>query len=302
MSGPIPRGSDYAELAAFLAVAEAGNFARAASRLGVSRSALSHTIRALEERVGTRLFNRTTRSVALTDAGRSLQSRLPPAFAEIAQAVESLRDFRDQPSGIVRLNVLRLGAEMLLSDALPRFAKAYPDVEVQLTIDDELTDIVAGGFDAGIRPGELVQKDMIAVRVTPPLRAAIVGSPGYFERHPVPRHPRDLADHVCVNYHWKKTGTFYRWPFERDGEVMDVAVTGPISVNDSGLTTRAALYGAGLACTLEGSIRDELADGRLIRVLEDWCPPLPGFFLYYPSRRHMPPGLRALIDFLKVEG
>lgn len=294
------RGSDYAELAAFVAVAEARSFARAAARLGMSRSALSHTIRALEERVGARLLNRTTRSVALTDAGKALFERLPPAFAEIAAAVDGLSAFRDRPSGTVRINLPRLAAEFLLASRLPRFAQSYPDVRVELTVGDELTDIVAGGFDAGIRPGELVQRDMIAVRVTPDLRTAIVGSPAYFASHPVPRTPRDLAGHVCINYRWLKTGALFRWPFAKDGETLDVAVAGPLTMNDSGLTILAALNGAGLACTVEAQVADDIAAGRLVRVLEDWCPPFPGFFLYYPGRRQMPPALGVLIDFLRV--
>ena len=294
------RGADYAELAAFAVVAEVRSFSRAAQRLEISRSALSHAIRSLEERLGTRLLNRTTRSVALTEAGRSLLDRLAPALAEIADALDGLNAFRERPAGTVRLNLPRLAAEVALVPNFRAFAAAFPDVRLDLTVDDGLTDIVAGGFDAGIRPGELVQRDMVAVRITPDLRNAIVGSPAYFAACPIPRSPRDLADHACINYRWTGNGALYRWPFTKDGESLDVAVDGTLAVNDSGLTVAAALAGAGLACTLEAQAAPLVASGRLVRVLEDWCPPFPGFFLYYPSRRQMAPALRALIDFLKT--
>lgn len=293
------RGADYAELAAFAAVAEARSFARAAQRLEISRAALSHAIRSLEERLGARLLNRTTRSVALSEAGRSLLHQLAPALAEIAGAVDGLNAFRDRPAGTVRLNLPRLAAEIALVPDLQAFAAAFPEVRLDLTVDDGLTDIVAGGFDAGIRPGELVQRDMVAVRITPDLRNAIVGSPGYFASRPIPRSPRDLADHACINYRWAGSGALFRWPFAKDGESLHVAVDGPLAVNDSGLTVAAALAGAGLACTLEAHAAPFLASGRLVRVLEDWCASSPGFFLYYPSRRQMAPAFRALLDFLK---
>ena len=296
------RGSEFADLTAFVAVAQERSFRRAAVRLGVSPSALSHSVRELELRLGVQLLNRTTRSVAPTEAGAGLFERLAPAFDDIAGAVGTVRAFRDTPSGTVRLNLPKLAAQMALAPAFGRFARAYPDVRLELTVDDALTDIVAGGFDAGIRPGERLQRDMVAVRVTPDLRAAIVGSPAYLAGHAPPRTPRDLRDHACINYRWAGTGMLYRWPFARAGEALEVAVDGPLTLNDTDLIVAAALDGVGLACILEGSVSSHVAAGRLVRVLDDWCPPFPGFFLYHPGRRQVPAALRVLIDFLRVRG
>ena len=293
------RGSDFAELTVFVAVAETQSFVRAASRLGLSRSALSHTIRALEERVGTRLLNRTTRSVSLTDAGRTLFARLPAAFAEIEDAVDGLSVYRERPAGTVRLNLPRVAAEFLVASKLPAFAAAYPVTHVELTVEDQFSDIVGSGYDAGVRLGGFLHRDMIAVRLAPDLRTAIVGSPAYFERNPIPRVPKDLAEHACINYRWTESGVLYRWPFSKAGEQADVEVTGPLTMNDVGLAVEAALAGMGLACTLEINITQELAQGRLVRVLEDWCPPSPGFYLYYPSGRLLSAAFRAFIDFMR---
>jgi DNA-binding transcriptional LysR family regulator len=293
------RGSDFTELTAFVAVAETQSFVRAAARLGLSRSALSHTIRALEERVGTRLLNRTTRSVSLTDAGRTLFTRLPAAFAEIKDAVDGLTIYRERPAGTVRLNLAHVAAEILVASKLPAFAAAYPDIHVELTVESELSDIVGSGYDAGVRPGGLLHQDMIAVQLTPDRRIAIVGSPAYFECNPIPRMPKDLAEHACINYRWTGSGALYRWPFSKAGEHVDVEVTGPLTVDDAGLLVEAALAGMGLACTVEGSITQALAQGRLVRVLEDWCPPSPGFYLYYPSGRLLSAAFRAFIDFMR---
>ncbi len=294
------RGSDYAELLAFVAVAEERSFRRAAVRLGLSPSALSHTIRTLEERLGAKLLNRTTRSVAPTETGRGLLDRLAPAFADIAGAVGTVRAASARPSGRVRLNLPKLAAELILAPAFGRLARAYPDVHLELMVDDGLTDVVAAGFDAGIRPGERVHRDMVAVRVSPDLRTAVVGSPDYLAVRPIPLTPRDLKDHACINYRFAASGALYRWPFARDGEVIDFAVEGALTLNDTNLIRAAALDGVGLACTLEASVADDLAAGRLLRILEDWCRPFPGFFLYYPGRRQVPPALRALIDMLRV--
>ena len=296
------RGAGYAELAAFVAVTQERSFRRAAVRMGLSPSALSHTVRALEERLGTRLLHRTTRSVGPTEAGQTLFDRLAPAFADITGAVAAVSAFRDRPAGAVRLNLPRLAAYMLFAPAFGRFTRAYPDVRLELTVEDALTDIVAGGFDAGIRPGERVQRDMVAVRVTPDLRVAVVASPAYLAARGVPRTPRDLRDHACINYRWAGSGALYRWDFERQGEMFDVVVEGPLTLNDTDLILAAALDGVGLASTLESSVANHIAAGRLVRVLEDWCQPFPGFFLYYPSRRQVPPALRALIDFMRAEG
>lgn len=294
------RGTEYAELAAFVAVAQERSFRRASVRLGLSPSALSHTIRELEERLGAKLLNRTTRSVAPTDAGLGLLDRLAPAFADIAGAVGAVSAFRNRPSGTVRVNLPKLAAQMALAPAFGRFARAYPEVRLELTVDDGLTDIVAGGFDAGIRPGERVQRDMVAVRVTPDLRTAVVGSPGYLASRPRPHTPRNLRGYACINYRWAGSRALYRWPFGKAGEALEVAVEGPLTLNDTDLILAAALDGVGLACLLESAVAGHVAAGRLVRVLEEWCQPFPGFFLYYPGRRQVPTALRALIDFLQV--
>ncbi len=293
------RGADYADLMSFVAVARELSFRRAALRLGLSPSALSHAIRELEARLGAKLLNRTTRSVALTDAGRELFERLRPAFADIDGAVEAVSAYRDRPSGIVRLNLPKLAAHMVLASAFSRFGRTYPDVRLEVTVDDDLTDIVAGGFDAGIRPGERLQRDMIAVRITPDLRTAIVGSPDYFASRPAPLKPEDLQDHACINYRWSGSGVLYRWPFQRDGKTFEVQVDGPLTLNDTDLILAAALDGVGLACLLEDRVASEEAAGRLVRVLDDYSPFFPGFFLYYAGRRQTPPALRALIEFLQ---
>lgn len=294
------RGAEYAELVAFIAVAQEKSFAQASVRLGSSRSALSHTIRSLEDRLGARLLNRTTRSVGLTEAGLMLFSRISPAFAEIRDAVARVRQFSDCPSGDVRITLPRLAAELVLAPVIGRFRREYPEVRLELSVNDALTDIVASGFDAGIRPGEMVQRDMLAVRVTPDLRFAIVGSPDYFQERPAPSVPGDLVKHDCINYRFTESGGVHRWPLAKEGKHFDVAVNGALILNDSNLVMLAAIEGAGLACTLESQVASHLATGNLIRVLEDWCPQFPGFFLYYPSQSHMAPALRVLIDFLRI--
>ncbi len=225
-----------------MAVAQALSFRRASVRLGLSPSALSHAIRELEARLGARLLNRTTRSVALTDAGQALFDRLRPAFADIAGAVEAVRAYHDRPSGTVRINLPKLAAHSVLAPTFGRFARAYPEVRLEATVDDGLTDIVAGGFDAGVRPGERLQRDMVAVRITPDLRTAVVGSPAYFANRPAPVRPEDLQDHACINYRWSGGG-LYRWPFEREGKAFDVQVEGPLTLNDTDLILAAALDG-----------------------------------------------------------
>lgn len=299
------RGRDYGELAAFVAVVEELSFRRAATRLGLSPSALSHTVRGLEERLGVRLLNRTTRSVATTDAGLALFARLAPAFGDISSALEGVSAYREGPAGTVRVNLPKLAADLIFRKTLGAFARKYPDVRLELTIDDAFTDIVAGGFDAGVRPGGLLQQDMVAVRATPDLRIAIVGAPSYFASRNaagegVPRHPRDLHLHSCIAHRLTRTGATYRWPFEKRGKVLELEPKGALVVNDVDLALAAALDGAGLTCTLEDQVAEHLRAGRLVRVLEDWCQPFPGFFLYYPSRRQMPVALRALVDFLRA--
>ena len=294
------RGGEYGDLASFVAVAEALSFRRASVRLGLSPSALSHAVRDLELRLGARLLNRTTRSVALTEAGQALFDRLQPAFADIAGAVEAVRAYHDRPSGTVRINLPKLAAHTVLAPAFGRFARVHPEVRLEVTVDDGLTDIVAGGFDAGVRPGERLQRDMVAVRITPDLRTAVVGSPAYLAVRSPPLKPEDLQHHACINYRWSGGGALYRWPFEREGKAFDVQVEGPLTLNDTDLIAAAALDGVGLACLLEDRVATELAAGRLVRVLEAFSPTFPGFFLYYAGRRQTPPALRALIDFLQV--
>ncbi|WP_434383761.1 LysR substrate-binding domain-containing protein [Melittangium boletus] len=293
------KGSEFAELAAFVAVAQERNFRRAAARLGLMPSTVSHSLRALETRLGVRLLNRTTRSVSPTAAGEQLLNQLAPAFGDISRAVETVNDFRGKPTGTVRLNMPRLVALGVLAPRFGEFTRTYPDVTLEVTVEDALVDIVGRRFDAGIRLGENVGQDMVAVRVTPDQRLAIVGSPAYFRERAPPRGPLDLKDHRCVGYRLS-TGALVRWEFERGEEKHTVAVNGPLVLEDSELMRRAALDGVGLICTMESHVTEELREGRLVRVLADWCPPFPGFFLYYPSRRHVPAALRALIDMLKV--
>jgi DNA-binding transcriptional LysR family regulator len=290
---------DLNVLAAFLAVAEERSFTRAARRLGVSPSALSHAIRGLEERIGVRLLARTTRSVAPTDAGEQLMARLRPALGDIREALEQLVGLRDRPAGRVRLLVSPLASALVLAPRIGPFAEAYPDVVLEITTQAEPVDLVAGGFDAGIQLGEYVARDMIAVRVSPDHRAAIVGSPRYFETHTRPASPRDLPNHRCINFRRGSSG-LYRWEFEKEGQSLSVAVSGSVVVDSADLLIRAALDGAGLAFGFEAHVAPHLESGALVRVLEDWCPPFPGYFLYYPSRRQQPAALSALIETLRM--
>jgi DNA-binding transcriptional LysR family regulator len=290
---------DLTALAALLVVADERSFTRAAKRLGVSPSAISHAMRKLEERIGVRLLSRTTRSVAPTSAGEQLVARLRPALADIREALDRISGLRDKPAGRVRLLAPRLAVMTVLAPKLGRFARDYPDIVLDITTDDSRIDIVAGGFDAGIHFGEFIEKDMIAVRVSRDHRAAIVGSPAYFEAHPQPRSPRDLLRHRCINFRHGSAGV-YRWEFDKGKKSLSVAVNGPLIVDDVELVIRAALDGAGLAFLSEERAAPHLASGALVRVLEDWCQPFPGFFLYYPSRRQQPAALSALIKTLRL--
>ena len=286
-------------LSAFLAVAEERSFTRAAKRLGVSPSALSHAIRGLEEQIGVRLLARTTRSVAPTDASEQLIASLGPALGDIRAALDRISGLRDRPAGRVRLLVPRLAAAMILAPKLAQFAREYPDVVLHVTTDDSPLDLVAGRFDAGIHLGEFIERDMIAVRVSRDHRPAIVGSPRYFESHPKPTSPRDLTNHRCVNIRMGSAGV-YRWEFDKGEESLTVAVDGPLNVDDVNLSIHAAIAGVGLAFSFEEHVAPHVASGALVRVLEDWCPPFAGFFLYYPSRRQQPAALSALIDTLRL--
>jgi DNA-binding transcriptional LysR family regulator len=286
-------------LAAFLAVAEERSFTRAAKRLGVSRSALSHAVRGLEERLGVRLLARTTQSVAPTDAGEQLISRLSPALADVESVLDQIAGLGGRPTGRVRLVAPRLAAKMVLSPKLDQFAREYPDVALDITTDDSPLDLVAGRFDAGIHLGEFIERDMIAVRVSREQRAAIVAAPRYFESHARPESPRDLTGHRCINICMGSAGV-YRWEFDKGDQSLAVGVNGPLIIDDMDMTIRAAMDGIGLAFSLEDYVAPHLASGALVRVLEDWCPPFAGFFLYYPSRRQQPATLSALIETLRL--
>jgi DNA-binding transcriptional LysR family regulator len=292
--------NDLNTLAAFLAVAEERSFTRAAKRFGVSPSAMSHAMRGLEEEIGVRLLSRTTRSVSPTEAGEQLLARLRPALTDVQEALDQLSGLRNKPAGRLRLLLPRLAGTELLAPKLAKFTRDYPDVVLDITADDTHLDIVAGGYDAGIQFGEYIQKDMIAVRVSKDHRAAIVGSPAYFKTHPKPKAPRDLLSHMCINFRHGHGGDVYRWEFEKGRKSLSVAVNGPLIVDDVEIVIRAALDGIGLAFVGEDKIAQHLASGALLRVLEDWCQPFPGFFLYYPSRRQQPAALSALINTLRL--
>src|SRR5262245_12791311 len=287
-----------ADLSTFLAIANHRSFRKAAVELGVTASALSHALRSLEERLGLRLVNRTTRSVGLTEAGERLYARIKPAFRDIGDAIEDLNAFRGAPMGTLRINASQQSARLVLLPVVTRFIAANPDVRVDVVSDNALVDVVADGFDAGVRFGETIAADMIAVPLGGPQRTAIVASPGYFARHPKPATPHDLTGLPCVRYRFL-SGAFYRWEFERDGKEIEIEVDGPLALTEQELMVDAALAGAGIAYVFESTVMDHIAAGRLVRVLEDWCPFYAGFFLYYPSRRQLPAVLRAFIDFAK---
>ena len=296
----MPR-EELSVLAAFAVVADERSFTRAAVRLGVSTSAVSHSIRALEERLGVRLLARTTRAVALTDAGQRLLAQLRPALDEIEAALTEVGRLREKPAGTIRLIAPPLAVAMTVSPKLAKFTRDYPDVVVDITTeDDSRRDLIAARFDAGIHLGEFLQKDMVAVKVSGEQRAAIVGAPSYFDSHPKPKTPRDLTAHRCVRYRMGAGGPVYRWEFEKRGKPVTVSVSGPLIVNDVELTLRAALDGVGLALALEEHAAEHIARGALVRVLEDWCPPFDGFFLYYPSRHQQPAALQAFVDALRI--
>jgi DNA-binding transcriptional LysR family regulator len=289
---------DPSDLSTFLAIANHRSFRAASVQLGVSASALSHALRSVEERLGVRLFNRTTRSVALTEAGERLYARVSPAFRDINDALDDLNNFRDRPAGTLRFNAAKQSSRLVLLPVVTRFMRAYPDVRVEIMTDDALVDTVAAGFDAGVRFGETIAADMIAVPLGPRHRFAVVGSPKYFKQHSKPQVPADLRDLPCVRFKFV-SGAMYRWEFERGGIELDIEVDGPLTLNDQDLMVEAALDGLGLAYVFEAQVEKLLASGKLVRVLDDWCPAYPGFFLYYPSRRQLPAALRAFVDFAR---
>lgn len=286
------------ELAIFAMVARERSFTRAAAKLGVSQSALSHTIRGLEERLELHLLARTTKSVAPTAAGAALLKDLSPALEQIAQALDRARSVRRRPAGRLRIVMSRSAAVMVLLPRLTAFAKAYPDIVLDVVTVTGPVDLVAGEFDAGIQLGEYIQKDMIAVRVTPELRLAVVGSPGYFSSRSIPQKPTDLSDHQCITL--RLPSGPYRWEFERGRKSVTISVNGPLIIDDTHLVIQAVLAGAGLGLVYEEQVAKDIAKRRLIRVLEDWTPPIPGFFMYYPSRQHQPSALAALVNALRL--
>lgn len=296
------RRDELGDLAAFLAVAEERSFTRAAARLGTSQSALSHTVRRLEARLGLRLLTRTTRSVAPTEAGERLLETLRPAFDEIDARLAALSELRDKPAGTIRITTGQHAAETILWPALLRLLPHCQDVRVELSIDQALTDIVAERYDAGVRLGEQVARDMIAVRIGPDMRMAVVGAPAYFATRPKPKTPHDLTHHTCINLRFPTLGGLYAWEFEKDGRALNVRVDGPLVFNVMPMILKAATDGFGLAFVLEDQAAPLIADGRLLRVLADWCPPFPGYHLYYPSRRQLTPAFALLVESLRYRG
>jgi DNA-binding transcriptional LysR family regulator len=294
------RRADLAALTAFVAVADNLSFRAAASRLGVTPSALSHTMRQLEEHLGVRLLHRTTRSVALTDAGLRLLDRLRPAVEQVSRALDDLKGEEGHPFGRLRLYVTYLAGAAVMAPVWARFLAAFPDVQLEVHADAAPGDIVAKGFDAGIGPKDWAAADMIAVRVMGPMRVAVVGAPAYFARRRPPRTPDDLAHHSCVQYRRAADGTMFEWLFERNGKSQRLSVDGRIIVNDTDLAVRAAVDGLGIAYAAEAVADPFLRSGQLLGVLEDWSPSFEGFYLYYPGHRQVPVALRALIDMLRT--
>jgi DNA-binding transcriptional LysR family regulator len=287
------------DLVSFFAVAREGSFTKAAARLGVSQSALSHTIRTLEENLGVRLLTRTTRSIAPTEAGERLLRNVGPRFDEIASELAGLSELREKPSGSIRITTGEHAAETILWPALSRMLPRYPEVKVELAIDYGLTDIVTERYDAGVRLGEQVAKDMIALRIGPNMRMAVVGAPSYFARRSRPKQPQDLTAHNCINLRLPTRGGLYVWEFEKRGRELNVRVEGQLVLSNLGLRMKAALAGVGLAYLPEDQVLKQVLDGRLIRVLEDWCPPFAGYHLYFPSRRQQTPAFAVLVDALR---
>jgi len=290
---------ELGDLAAFLAVAEEHSFTRAAARLGTSQSALSHTVRRLEERLGVRLLTRTTRNVSPTLAGERLQETLRPAFSDIEASLDSLDEMRQRPAGTIRLTSPRYVAQRVLMPVVANLLAEYPDLNIEISIDSKLVDIVKDRYDAGIRLGEQVAKDMIAVRISPDLRMAVVGSRDYFATHPVPRSPHDLTHHICINLRLPTLGGLYAWEFEKKGRPLNVRVEGQFVCNDAQVIIEAACSGLGLTSIPEDHVETLIENGRLVRVLEEWCPPFAGYHLYYPSRRQASTAFKLLVDALR---
>jgi DNA-binding transcriptional LysR family regulator len=290
--------NDLGELSAFAIVAEERSFTRAAVRLGVSQSALSHSIRGLEKRLGLQLLARTTRSVSPTAAGTALLGDLAPALERIERAVAETRKQRESPAGRIRLIIPRTATQMVIVPKLAQFARTYPEIVLEVTSSNDPVDLVAGEYDAGVQLGEFIQRDMIAVRVTQEMRLAVVGSPQYLKSRSLPRKPQDLKDHSCIGFRF--SNRLYRWEFEKGRKAVTVSPEGPASFDDPDLVIQAVLKGVGIGTAMEETLRGMISEGRLIQVLRDWCPTFQGYFLYYPSRRNQPAALSALIDTLRL--
>lgn len=293
--------TQLSQLAVLAIVAETRSFRKAAAELAIAPSAVSHAVSALEASLGVRLLARTTRSVAPTEEGRLLLDTLAPALSDIGNVMETLSDRQGRPAGPLRVTMPLIAAEDIVMPRLGAFLLAYPDIELELRTDDRFEDIVEKGFDAGLRLGEHLEADMVAVRVSGPWRGLIVGAPAYFEKHPKPLQPRDLMQHRCIRRRFS-SGRLYRWELEREGRQVSVDVNGPLIVSDQRLMRAAAMDGAGLAYIFDQRVEEDIAAGRLVPVLEDWCPPFDGFSIYYPTRRQMRPALRAFVDFFRYRG
>jgi DNA-binding transcriptional LysR family regulator len=289
---------DLADLSAFATIAEERSFTRAAAKLGVSQSSLSHSMRGLEKRLGVQLLARTTRSVSPTAAGTALLQELAPALERIGKAVAETMKQRERPAGRIRLIIPRTATEMVILPRLAKFARKYPEIVLEITSSNDPVDLIAGEYDAGVQLGEFIQRDMIAVPVTKEMRLAVVGSPEYFKSNTIPRHPQDLKNHSCIGFRF--SNGLYRWEFEKGRKALTVSPQGPASFDDPDLVIQAVLDGVGIGTAMEDKLIELLAKGRLVQVLRDWCPSFPGYFLYYPSRRNQPAALAALIAALRV--
>jgi DNA-binding transcriptional LysR family regulator len=292
---------DFNDLLWFLAVAEEKSFTRAAAKLGITQSTLSHTIKRLETRMGIRLLMRTTRSVATTEAGERLRQSLAPRVAEIETEIAALMEFRDKPAGTIRLTLSDHAFESVVWPKLRPVLAGYPDIKLELSIDNGLRNIVEDGFDAGVRLGESVEKDMIAIRIGPDWRMVAVASPGYFAANPMPEHPQELIAHNCMNMRQTRGGGLYTWEFEKGGQELRVRVDGQLTFNTSYAMVDAALKGYGIAFLPESIVERHIASGELVQALDNWCPKFPGYYVYYPSRRQNLPAFKLIVDALRHE-
>ena len=290
---------ELGDLMALLAVIEEGSFTRAAAVLGTSQSSVSHTVRRLEERLGVRLLTRTTRSVSPTEAGEKLAGTVGPAFAEIQAQLDNLSAYRQRPGGTIRLTSSKFVARSILLPAVERLMATYPDLNIEISIDHRLVDLAAERFDAGVRLGEQVEKDMIAMRIGPDLRMVVAGAPAYLRHRGIPRTPHDLTEHNCINLRMPTLGSLYAWELEKDERSLRVRVDGQFTSDDPDLVLEAAVGGAGLCCLPDDHLAPILDEGRLVQVLQDWCPPFPGYHLYYPSRHQKSAAFDLLLDALR---